>query len=751
MEDFYQENIDEQEIKLGDYLNIIIRYKWLVLSIFVAIFVAAVVYTAKAPRIYKATAKLLIEENMSENMLFGSFGKQQSSINNSIQILKSRPVLASVSELLKREESYDTFPIANMEGGSPTAYLKSNLEVETERETDVLIINYNSSNPIEAKAAANATASALQEQDTNYARTAFRTAREFLEAQLEEADRRLRVAEEDLRLYKIEHKISLLSEETAALIEKSSDMEAQLASAIVEYEVAETHLEFLEKELLKQDIVVSDVNTILSTPILEQLKAEIVSNQRDYVNYLTKSGYSKDHPQLIELSKSIESAKIKLSSEIDRITLIRAGSSDPLIYRAQLINNIAKAEVDENILSAKVKSLRAAVEDYNTSMARLPDTEVELARLTRNFTINEKIYSMLIEKFEDAKIVEKSKIGNVRIIEEALTPIKPIKPNEKMNMLIAIVLGAGLGFGAALLLHSLDAKIRTFDDVRKFIGLQILGTIPFIHKSDASLDEIDKKLRIAKESEIEDLTQIKRQIEARLVTNYSPKSSASEAFRILRTNILAKLDLTKSNTILITSSGPKEGKSTTQANLATALAQMDAKVILIDLDLRRPMVHKMFGIEKNNGMSDFLMDKTVNIDDLILKSKIKNLDLITSGLVPPNPSELISSKRMDEALELLKERYDFVLIDAPPVIAVTDSMIMANKVDVVAIVVRVGQADKKVIKRTKELLENVGVKSAGAIITGINPQKYYSSYEYNYYYYYYYGNENTKTKNKKLR
>jgi tyrosine-protein kinase Etk/Wzc len=749
MEEIYQEYHDEQEINLTDYLNVILRYKWLVLAIFITVLIVAAVYTAKAPRIYKATSKLLIEENMSEDMIFGSWGKQQSSINNKIQILKSRPVLAAVHEILKRDKDYESFPIANLEKGSPTNYLNSRLEVETERETDVLIISYKSTNPKEAKAAANATAYALQEQDTNYARTAFRTAREFLEAQLEEADRRLRIAEEDLRLYKIEHGISLLSEETQALIEKSSDMEANLASATAEYSVAKEHLQYLKKELEKQDVIVSDVNTILSTPLLEQLKSEIVENQRSYVNYLTKSGYSKNHPQLIELNNAIESAKTKLSAEIDRVTKIKSGSSDPLKYRAQLINDIAKAEIEENILSAKVKSLEEAVEDYNTSMAHLPDTEVELARLTRNFTINEKIYSMLIEKFEDAKIVEKSKIGNVRIIEEALTPESPISPNKKMNMLIALVLGAGMGFGIALLLHSLDSKIRTFDDVRKFVGLKVLGTIPYIHKSDTELDEIEKQITLAKDSEKDQLIQIKNQMESRLVTNYSPKSSASESFRILRTNILAKLDISKSNTLLITSSGPKEGKSTSQANLATALAQMDSKVILIDLDLRRPMIHKMFGLEKDHGMSDFLMDKTVKLESLIIPSKIKNLDLITSGHVPPNPSELISSKRMDEALELLKEKYDYVLIDAPPIIAVTDSMILAKKVDLVNITVRVGQADKKVVKRTKELLEIVGVTDAGAIINGINPQKYYSSYEYNYYYYYYYGTE--ETKNKKLR
>ena len=749
-ENLYQ-NVEEQEVNLSDYLNILIRYKWLVTSIFIAVFITAAIYTSKLSRIYQATSKILIEDNMSDNMFMGSFGKQQSSINNKIQILKSRPVLQAVNMLLKNEKNYDKFPISQLANNAPAGYLKGHLEIETEREADILIINYNSTSPEEAKAAANATAYALQEQDNSYARTAFRTAREFLGAQLEEADTRLRVSEEDLRLYKIEQGISLLSEETHALIEKSSDMESQLASTQADYSVTKEHLIYLQRKLSKQDTLLIDVNTILSSPLLEQLKTEIVGNQRMYVNYLTKSGYSKDHPQLIDLNNAIENAKEKLSIEIRKIIKIKAGSSDPLLYRASIAEKISLAQIEENILSATVTSLKRAVENYNELMSKLPDTEVELARLTRSFSINEKIYMMMIEKYEEAKIVEKSKIGNIRIIEEALIPSNPIKPNKKMNMLIAIVMGIGLGFGAAIMFHSLDSKIRTFDDVRKYVGLKILGTIPFIHIPDSDIEEIEKNILNCKLSEKQELLDAKNQIESRLITNYSPKSSAAESFRILRTNIIAKEDPDKSIAMLITSSGPGEGKSTTQSNLATALAQMDAKVVLLDLDLRRPMIHNMFNIDKENGIADYLTDKNTQLSSFIKRSNIKNLDIITSGHIPPNPSELLSSKRMDDAIAYLKEKYDYVLLDAPPIIAVTDSMILAKKVDKMFISVRVGKADKKVIKRTKELLDNIDVDITGVIINGVHPQKYYSSYEYNYYYYYYYGNENDKSKNKKSR
>jgi len=743
----FNEDFEEQEIRLADYLNIIVRFKWIVASIFLAIFIGSFIYTAKAPRIYKATSKVLLEEKMGSNLFFSSMGNKASSINNNIQILQSFPVMRIANQILSKNKQYNTFPISQFEG-FPETYLNKNLKIDTERETDILIINFESTNPLEAKEVANAAAYALMQQDTDYARREFRNAREFLANQLDEHDRRLRSAEEELRIYKIEHTISMLTEETQKLIEQTSDLTAMLTEAQTELDIANNHLDFLKVELNVQDDFLADVNSVLSSPLLEQLKKETISLQTQYVNFLTQSDYSPDHPELVALKNSIESAKIKLNEEIQKILQVKSGSADPLMFRSSLIEKISTAQIEQNIKYTKVVSLSEAVEKYNDKMSQLPDTELQLARLDRNYKINEKIYTMLIEKYEEANIAEKSKLGKIRIVEEARVPELPVKPNKKMIIIIAIVLGLGLGIGAALLIHSLDSKIRTYDDVRKYVSLPILGTIPHIQSDDIEIGNIEQKISSAKGSEKEFYEKTLQQVQARLITNYSPKSSTAEAFRILRTNIVSRKKNSDCTTLLITSSGPKEGKSTIQTNLATALAQMDAKVILVDLDLRRPMVHTIIGFDKEIGISDFLMDKSMKIESIIKKSNIENLDVITSGLIPPNPSELLASKRMDETIEKLKEKYDYILFDSPPVIAVTDSMIMANKVDLLILVIRIDQADKNVVIRTKELLDNIKVDITGIVINGIQPQKYYSSYEYNYYYYYYGKSKKNKSKNK---
>jgi len=737
MQNFQYDVQDEQEIKLTDYINILLRYKWIIISLFIIVMIGAYFYISNAPRIYRSSSKVLIESETSNSLLFNSFNSKAISLNNNIHILKSRPVLEIAYEILSTKKGFEDFPVNN--AGNQIGYLRGNLGVDTERETDILMINFESIDPLEAMEVANALAYGLIQQDTEHARKEFTTSRVFLAEQLDEKDRRLRTSEEDLRSYKLEHGVSMLSEETQLLIQQSSELGAMLSAAETELAVADDHLNFLKSELSNQDELLSDVNSILSSPLLEKYKSEIVDNQTTYVKLLTKSEYSPDHPELVSLNKSIENTKSKLNEEIQKIISVKEGSSDPLIYRSALIEKISEAQIDQNVKYTKVTSLRKAVDEYNIKMSVLPDTEVEMARLQRNYELNEKTYSLLVIKYEDAKIAEKSKIGNIRIIEEAGLSGAPIKPNVKMNILIAVVIGLGLGIGLALLINSLDSKIRTFDDVRRFVNLPLLGTIPHIHIQEDALEDIDQSIKERNDSE--QLKYLKKQMETKLITEYSPKSSISEAFRILRTNIVSKKKNNESLTILITSSGPKEGKSTIQANLAIALAQMEAKVILIDLDLRRPMVHSLFSSNKEQGISDFLYDKSIDLNGLIKHTFTKNLDILTSGYIPPNPSELLGSTRMDEALEILKKDYDYILLDSPPVIAVTDTMVLARKVDMLTLVVKISTVDKAVIKRAKELLDNIDVSISGAIINGIHPHKYYSAYEYNYYYYYYYGKE----------
>jgi len=184
--------------------------------------------------------------------------------------------------------------------------------------------------------------------------------------------------------------------------------------------------------------------------------------------------------------------------------------------------------------------------------------------------------------------------------------------------------------------------------------------------------------------------------------------------------------------------------------MAVTLAQMNAKVILVDLDLRRPMIQNKFMLDKENGVSDYLIDSNLTVAQVAKHTEIPNLDIITSGFIPPNPSEMLSSKRFDELILDLKENYDFILFDSPPVIAVTDALILAKKVDMLLLIVRIGLTEKGIVKRARELLANVNAKIDGIVVNGIQVNRYYSKQNNYYYYYYYYYGEDVPKKDRKF-
>ncbi|HNW99850.1 MAG TPA: polysaccharide biosynthesis tyrosine autokinase [Candidatus Cloacimonadota bacterium] len=745
-----QTNLDQNpsDIKITDYLRIILQYRLLVIGIFILVFAGTVVYTARLPKIYESSAKVLLQDKTDNNqMLFLQFpGIGPSTINNNMEIMKSRPVVALAYQIMLKNKDADSFPITK--APNPVSALKSLFRIESKRDTDILTISYESTDPVETMVAANALAEALEQQNTQYARLEFTNIREFLESQLDAISRRLQTSEEDLRTYKIENGLTELSEETNSLITKSADVQALYEAAQTDLSVAKKTLSFLSSQLTEQDSMLTDVNSIISTPYVEELRQNIVDNQALVTKLITKNNYPTDHPQIVQLNNELVNAKNKLQTEISKI-LDKKLSQDPLAFRAELVEKISTAQVDLMVAQAKVDGLKSTVEGYNQRIMILPDKELELARLTRNMMLDEKIHDMMVEKYEDAKVAEQAKMGNIRIIERAVVPQSPIKPRPSVNFLVGIMLGLGLGIGAAFLVHSLDTRIRTLDDIETFVKLPILGTIPMIQESESDLEEFNQMIEKADGESKAELARSLQYVMAQLVSHYAPKSPIAESYRTLRTNIISKKP-PRSVTVLVTSSGPKEGKSTSIANMAVTLAQMNAKVILVDLDLRRPMIQNKFMLDKENGVSDYLIDSNLTVAQVAKHTEIPNLDIITSGFIPPNPSEMLSSKRFDELILDLKENYDFILFDSPPVIAVTDALILAKKVDMLLLIVRIGLTEKGIVKRARELLANVNAKIDGIVVNGIQVNRYYSKQNNYYYYYYYYYGEDVPKKDRKF-
>lgn len=315
------------------------------------------------------------------------------------------------------------------------------------------------------------------------------------------------------------------------------------------------------------------------------------------------------------------------------------------------------------------------------------------------------IANTLAEVFQ-IEVVEIMKVDNVQVLDASILPTQPIKPNKTLNVAIAGVLGLMLSLGLVFLLEFLDRTLKSPDDVKLHLNLNVIGAIPFSGKDH----------------------------DRQVITYDDPKSPISEAYRTLRTNIqFASLDA-PIKTMVITSAIAGEGKSTTIFNLATTLAQMGEKVLLIDADFRKPMLHKVAEMANNYGLTNILI-RDSDYKESIKKSHIENLDLIFSGVIPPNPSELLNSKKMKKFIDTVKEDYDYVLFDTPPVGLVTDAAILSTNVDGAILVTAVGQVDFDVAKRAVQLLRNVQANLIGSVLNKIPiGDKTYSYYYYSSYY-----------------
>jgi capsular exopolysaccharide synthesis family protein len=383
--------------------------------------------------------------------------------------------------------------------------------------------------------------------------------------------------------------------------------------------------------------------------------------------------------------------------------------------QAQLAN-YSQRYTDEH---PKIIELKAQINSLKNKVQGLEDVDVgaqsmEYRVLEREFQTNKQMYEVLLTRLKEISVSSTLNVNNLSVIDRAQVPMRPTKPKVKQNIILAIILGLFGGIGLAFVIDYLDNTIKSVEDVRNILEVHVLGSIPDIEGKDES-----KKDKIAL---------------------YEPHSPVSEAYKTVRTEVCRLMEQSEGlkKVILITSAEPQAGKTTTVSNLGISLAQKGGKIVLVDADLRKPQLHKIFNLEKHSGLSEYLTDG-INMTFIIKDTEIENLKVITSGKIPRNPAEIIGCARMKEFIGDLKERFDLVIFDSPPVISVTDSIILGDMVDCLIQVIRSGKAFVPVVLRARERLENIKARNLGVILNDLNI--YHGDYYYYRYYRYYYGED----------
>jgi len=503
--------------------------------------------------------------------------------------------------------------------------------------------------------------------------------------------------EDNLKRFKQDHGIMMLSEEAGALIESTAKFEMQKAQLEIQKHQYQSMLTAIENEGIEQaslPSLSSAEDTVLASLGLKL--AELKGQKGALLSDMTENA-----PEVKALSQEINA----LGAQI----------------RTVLKNTVAS-------LQAQLNKLHNVIGGFDEKINALPDTERALAGLMRSSEVTNQIYTFLLQKHEEARIAKAATIGNIRIIDLAVTPKAPIKPRVRLNLLLGMVAGLLLALGMAFFLEFIDDSLKSIEEVERVIRKPVYGIIPRI-------PDYRKEPEAA------------RPVSANLVTHYSPKSPISEAFRTLRTNIHFADPDQQLTSLLITSAGPSEGKSTIVSNLALTFANTGRRTLLLDCDLRKPNVHNIFETQRDPGLTNVLM-KESSWKDVLRETKIPNLYMIPSGPIPPNPTEMVGSQQMKDLIELFKTEFDLILLDSPPVVAVTDAAILSVAVDATLLVVELGRSRASGVNRAIDLLEKVKANLMGIITNNISSGY---KYDYGYYSYYYYYAESGQKKKRRRR
>ncbi len=770
------DEFQEQQVTLKDYVRILYRGRWIIGISFVVVMAATIYFTFTSLPVYEASALVMIKsEGGMQQQIFeiSSYMNRATSINNQVEILKSRTLAENVIRRLQESDYADSLWILGShkkedgfslkktikglltgngnghEEPSPQAlfagYVQSfrnSISVTPRRDTDLIELKVQSYDPVEASYIANTWMEAYRDLDISASRGEVSEIKRFLEVQLDSAQSKLAISENSLKLYKEDESVSELTAETQQLIEQAAEFETQYQTANTELQSNEKRLSYLRAQLSESQKAIMQ-NSLSSPVILEMEKqlAEQIAELASMEQQLKESGiYSEDNSIIKTKQTRLRGLQQKIIEEKSKMVNSGLSAMDPMLTSQTLLNSILELETENTSLKAKTAALRKISRDYSHQLDSLPEKTLRLARLQREVEVNSNIVLMLRSKYEENRILEAGQIGLVRPVDSALPPEEPIKPNKKMNLLLGFMVGLGLGVGIVFVREYMDTSVRSIEDIERE-GLTVLGSIPMI-----TPQRVSRHIKGMNGNGGGGITDI----ESRLVTHLAPKSPISEAYRSLRTNIQYTRAEKPIKTVVVTSSGPGEGKSTSTANLAITLAQMGVKTLLIDTDLRRPVQHGIFGVDRSNGLTNVLVGK-VTTENAIRPTKIEGLDLLTAGTLPPNPSELLGSKTMEKFIEKVSEIYDMVLFDSPPVIAVTDSAVLASKLDGVILVVKSGETNRDAMSRARVLLQNVHANILGIMLNGVNVENMYGSYYYYYHYYYYGEGKNGKKSKRKVR
>jgi capsular exopolysaccharide synthesis family protein len=721
------------EPHLLDYLRVVVRRRHVALAAFLIVSLAAAVYSFTVTPIYEGRVQLLIEaddpnvidfQQVTSGEMNANTLSRQDYYQTQYRLLQSRSLARKTIDALKLWDDPELRSDLAEEGVSPAgvvagvrgwisslvaregpdevagagetalqadaidAFLER-LRISPIRNSRLVEVRYRSVRRHRSAEVANMLARSYIEMNMDFKFTSTREASEWLAQQLAEQRTDVESAEARLQQYREQNDALSLEDHQNIVVQKLTDLNAAVTHAKTER---------LQKESMYRQLVdvqhdraaLDTFPAILSNAYIQQQKAELATLQRQQVQLAEK--YGDKHPAMIEVASSIQNAQLKLEGEIRKVV--------------QAVKTEYQAAV------AQEQSMTEALESQKTEALAMNRKAIDYGVIRRDVESSTQIYQSLLQRANETGVSGELRTSNIRVVDDAQVPVDPVSPRRALNMLVGLLGGAFLGVGLAFLFEYLDNRVKTPEEIETELGIPSLGMIPLMAAVPGKANP--------------------------LISDGAPPNF-SEAFRALRTNILFSAAAGGPRSIVVTSTGPGEGKTMVAGNVAIGLAQTGQRVLLVDADMRRPRSHELFGLAVEPGLSNLLVGAS-KASEVVQPSGVENLWVMPAGTTPPNPAELLGSKRFADLTTSLGGHFDCVIIDTPPVLAVTDAAVVAHRASGVLFVIAADGTSKQAAQTALDQLQHARAKFLGAVLNRIDIQRdsyYYSRYyrkEYSSYY-----------------
>ena len=696
----------ETKLHFLDYWRIIRLRKTVILAVFLLVVITATLVTFILPESFASSTRIKIERDQSDVAGFaergagGTISYDPYFIQTEFEMIQSDSILGKVVENLDLNNAWGKKygGGTRLTTGEATSLLKNRLDLRPVRNTSLIEIRVFSEKPDEAAKIANEVATVYKKHRVDQRKEMSQGGIRALEERFLAQEEKVYVAQTNVDYLRKELNISdaMASGEgpsplmTAETLRRVEAMRIESRTEWVRQHTLLNRLKELKKEIGPEGLAQA-IPTAATDPLLSSLLDRLTLADQGLV--VIQKEYGPEHAEVLKTKAAVEDLHSKITNRVDDIMLG---------------------------LEARVSSLKTSLEDLEKEVDKAKTNDIANATQSRPYyeakrKLDElqRFRQILDMKIAAEKIdVELPKTMMVEIVDNAKPGLKPVRPNKPLNIALGIIIGLVVGIGLAFFIEYLDTSVKTIDDVERSLQCAVLGVIP--QNVGLLMDE-------------------------------GTESPHAEAYRVLRTNLLFSRKDDKLNTVAVVSAGAGEGKSTTVFNLASVFAQSGQRIIVVDSDLRRPTLHKMLKVTNNLGLTNYLL-KQNTLEEVIQTTKLPTLDFLPSGKLPSSSLGILSSGQMRDLISELKQRYDFVFFDSPPIMGVSDASILASEVDMTLQVIQYRRYPQPMNIRAKQLIEKVGGNLVGIVLNNINMSQDESYYYYSGYYHdYYYRSEESET------